>query len=171
MKYYKDILNVSIPAKFKKLFIALLLIFGMSVSKKASAQYFDPVFDDKAPKEKTVEIYFIKGRVIGINLQELENVTITNICSNETTTTDKKGFYQLNVSKGDTLSFNFPHFSKDVLFIKNPKENLNVILIHKKVEALPPNASRSEVKKAIKEDEDLYDILEKDAKRDGKWTY
>jgi hypothetical protein len=157
----------------KKSLLLLSFILLVFLSKNALGQEVIDTPITNFYKPPRVYVNFpVKGRVIGIvNLEELEGVAIANKRTSEKTTTNSHGFYQLNAAKGDTLLFNFSRYSKDVRVIKSPKENLNVILINKKVNSLPANSSKSDLKKAEREDEDLYRILEKDAEREGKWNY
>jgi hypothetical protein len=156
--------------KLSLLFAFILLVF---LSKNVLGQEVidTPITNFYKPPRVYVNSP-ITGRVIGIvNLEELGGVAVANKRTTEKTTTNNHGFYQLNAAKGDTLLFDFSRYSKDIRVIRNPKEKLNVILMNKKVNSLPANASKSDLRKAERDDEDLYRILEKDAEREGKWSY
>ncbi len=157
----------------KKSPLLLTFILFVFLSKNAFGQEVIDTPITNFYKPPRVYVNFpVKGRVIGIvNLEDLEGVIIANKRTAEKTTTNNHGFYQLNGAKGDTLFFEFSRYSKDMRVIKSAKENLNVILTNKKVNSLSANALKSDLKKAEREDEELYRILEKDAEREGKWSY
>jgi hypothetical protein len=145
----------------------LLLIF---LSKISSAQIIDtPIVHDLTPR--IYKMFLIQGRVIGVNLEDVNGAAITNKRTAEKIMTNSHGIYELNAAKGDTLIFEIAKYSKDSRIIKNPKERLNVILIKRKTDELPANHSSSDYNKAGRADEELLRILEKDAKLEGKWNY
>jgi hypothetical protein len=113
----------------------------------------------------------IKGRVIGQDMEELEGVIVINICNAETVTSNKRGFFHINTAKGDTLMFTYTKYSSGRRGIKHVGDNVNVILIDRKAAALPNDFSIGELRKAVREDDKSYEILEKGAKRNGLWNY
>lgn len=113
----------------------------------------------------------VKGRIIGQAMEELEGVSIVNMCNAETAITNKRGFYQIRAAKGDTLFFSCNKYSRDSRPIKRLTDNVNVIMINRKTAALPDNFTTGEYKTAAREDDKLYDILEKGAERNGVWNY
>jgi hypothetical protein len=153
----------------KKIFRTLPFVVLVLLSKSAFAQV---VADTPKVHNIVPGLYhLIKGRVIGMNLESLEGVIITNKWTAEKTKTDSHGIYQLSVSTGDTITFECLRHSKEIRIIKHPKPVLNVILIKRKADELPLNSSPSDLKKAERADEEFYSILEKDAKLEGKWNY
>ena len=101
----------------------------------------------------------------------MPGVTIINSRTAEKVTTDSRGIFQVTVVKGDVLTFSISKYSKEVRIIKNVTENLNVIMIKRKVDELPADHSDSDYNKAKQTDDEFYRILEKDAKIEGKWKY
>jgi hypothetical protein len=152
----------------KKLFFLFSVTLMFFVSKTSLAQIIDTPIEHYvfAHDEK---MFLLKGRVIGLNLENLNGAIISNIRTDEKATTNTKGFYQLNAAKSDTISFEFANHSKEIRTIKYPDEKLNVILILRQADGI--NSSSTAYRKAIKADNELYRILEKDAKLEGKWNY
>ncbi|MGZ3765714.1 MAG: hypothetical protein ACXVB0_01380 [Mucilaginibacter sp.] len=112
-----------------------------------------------------------KGRILGQNMEELEGVTIINMCNAETVTSNKRGFFQIKATKGDTLVFTFAKYSGCKRAIKHPADHVNVILINKKTAALSHDFTAGEYERASHEDEKLYKILDKGAEQSGLWNY
>ncbi len=136
----------------KKLIVLSLLIFFF---KPASAQTAST----------------IKGRIIGQAMEELEGVIVINICNAEMATSNSRGFFQIKADKGDTLMFSYSKYSSNRRGIKHINNNLNVILINSKAAALPKDFTMGEFRKAVREDDRSYEILEKGAERNGLWNY
>ncbi len=113
----------------------------------------------------------IKGRIIGQAMEELEGVTVVNVCHTEMATSNNRGFFQIKAAKGDTLIFISTKYSTGKSFVKRLSDNVNVVMITRKAAALPIGFTESDYKKAAREDEKLYDILEKGAERNGTWIY
>jgi hypothetical protein len=113
----------------------------------------------------------IKGRVIGQAMEELEGVTIVNVCHTEMATSNSRGFFQIKAAKGDTLIFISSKYSQGKSFVKHLTDNVNVVMITRKTAALPIGFTDDDFRKAAREDEKLYDILEKGAERNGTWIY
>jgi hypothetical protein len=131
------------------------------------------ILPPKIPKPVKPKVYvMITGRVLGVNLENVQGVIVTNICTDEKVSTDNHGIYHINVAKGDSVGFAVAKYSSVLKGIKSDKaETLNVIMIKRKADNLPPGHSRDDYNKAKTEDDDLYRILEKDAKVEGKWNY
>ncbi|HEY2581666.1 MAG TPA: hypothetical protein VGI43_07665 [Mucilaginibacter sp.] len=150
------------------LFLPALFTFIFFSSQTSFAQIIDTPIEHYVFK-KDFYLVLLKGRVIGMSLENLNGVTVSNIRTAEKATTNSLGFFQLTVAKGDTITFELPGHSKELRIIKHTEENLNVILIKRKADTLSPDSE--EYKKATKADKELYRILEKDAKLEGKWNY
>jgi hypothetical protein len=156
----------------KKILIPLAFILLILLSKTAFCQaIIDTPITNFVKQPQTYLVSSIKGRVVGLNVEMLQGVIITNKRTGDKTNSDNNGIYQLNVAKGDTIIFEFLNHSKEMRVIKHLQENLNVVMIKKKADEMPPNASPSDLRKAEKADDELYRILEKDAKLEGKWNY
>jgi hypothetical protein len=154
----------------KKILLLLSFILLLFLSKTSSAQIIDtPIVHDLTPR--IYKTFAIQGRVIGVNLEDVAGVTITNKRTAGKITTNSHGIYEVNAAKGDTLFFEVSKYSKVMEVIRNPKERLNIILIKKKTDELPANHSSSDYNKANRADDELLRILEKDAKLEGKWNY
>jgi hypothetical protein len=145
----------------------LLIFFSKTVLAQEVA---DTPAEHSIFAKKVYKPFILTGRVLGVNLENVHGVVITNICTAETATTDGNGIYHIGASRGDTLNFEISKYSKEVRSIKS-NENLNIIMIKRKTGNLPPGYSRSDYNKAKKEDDELYRILEKDAKLEDKWKY
>ncbi len=157
----------------KTLFFILLFLLGILV-KTTSAQEIIDTPIRYILKYHTAEDYKpfpVMGRVIGTNLESIKNGEVINICSGQTTKADDNGIFHFQAGKGDTLAFISSKYSPTIIGVKSPKDKFNIILIKRKTAALPPGHTRSDYEKAKKEDEDLYKILDKDAKEEGKWNY
>jgi len=131
------------------------------------------IHDPKVFKPKVHKVYppfMLTGRILGINLESVQGVIIINSCTAEKTITDKNGIYHINAARGDTLDFEVPKYSRDIRGIRS-SENLNIVMIKRKADNLPPGHSKPEYDKAKKDDEELYRVLEKDAKLEDKWKY
>jgi hypothetical protein len=158
----------------KKNLLLFLLIPLAFQSKTAIAQAVADTPIEHYVFYKNPKVYvniMISGRVIGVNLEDVQGVKVKNIRTAESASTDGHGIFKINAAKGDTLHFEVAKYSKEVRIIKNAKENLNVIMIKRKTDELPPSHSSSDYDKAKKADNELYRILEKDAKLEGKWKY
>ncbi|HEY8782659.1 MAG TPA: hypothetical protein VIM16_13630 [Mucilaginibacter sp.] len=166
----------------KKLFLLFSFILIVLLSKTVLAQEVadTPIVHNigvQAPKVYKAKVlklnkpFPITGRVLGVNLENVEGVIVTNICTAEKASTDSHGIYHIEAAKGDTLAFEIPKYSGELRSIKAQKGNLNIIMIKRKAIDLLPNHSRSDYSKARKDDDELYRILEKDAKIEGKWNY
>jgi hypothetical protein len=150
------------------------LVLAMAlITRTATAQVIDTpiVYFQHDPKVVVKDTFLIKGRVIGFNLEDIGAASVTNMCTGEGTTTNKRGMYQIRAVKNDTVVFQFARHSLEYREAKRSKENLNIILIRRKTEELPVGYSRSDYNKARKADEEFYRILEKDAKLEGRWIY
>jgi hypothetical protein len=160
---------------FKKLPFVFLFFMLNFLSKPVSAQ---------ATPDTAIEYFVVyrspadykpfpvTGRVIGIdNLEIVKGATVINICTGETTRTDDNGIYKASGAKDDTLAFVIPKYSASLVCVKSPKEKINVILFKRKVDSLRPGYSQHDYNKALRDDEELLKILEKDAKQEGKWKY
>jgi hypothetical protein len=151
---------------------SLSLLF---LSKAAMAQeiidtpieYF--VVAPKAIKPKTYVL--ISGRILGVNLEDLKGAVVTNLCTAERVSTDSHGVYHILAAKGDSLGFEFPKYSKTIEAVKAPNDPLNIVMIKRTADNLPPVHSASDLRKAKSADDELYRILNKDAKLEGKWKY
>lgn len=151
----------------KKIFLLSSFVLMLFISKITSAQIIDtPIEHELNPK-----LYVIKGRILGINLENVQGARITNIRTAESINSDSYGFYHINAAWGDSLAFYFSRYSKDTVIVKSHKENLNIIMIKRKVDELPPGYSQLDYYEANKKDHELYHILNKDAKLEGKWKY
>ncbi len=106
-----------------------------------------------------------------MNLETLKAAVVVNLCTAEIAKADDNGIYHISAGKGDTLAFGYGRYSATLLGIKSPKDKFNVVLMKRKVDALPSDHSASDYEKAKKEDDELYKILDKDAKLEGKWNY
>jgi hypothetical protein len=156
----------------KKISLLLPFILLILLSKTAHCQQVaDTSNANSAASHSTYVIVPIKGRVIGLNLEVLQGVIIANKRTNDKTNSDNNGIYHLNVAKGDTITFELAPRSQEIRVIKHTQDALNVILIKRTADQLPVNTSPTDLKKAKKADEELYRILEKDAKLEGKWNY
>jgi hypothetical protein len=159
----------------KKMPVVFLFIVLSFLSKSALAQedLADTPIRHFILYNKPVEYkpFAITGRVIGTNLESIKEAEVINICTGETTKADDNGIYHFRAAKGDTLAFVGPKYSATVMGVKSPKDKFNIILIKRKTESMPRGHSRSDYEKAKKDDDDLYKILDKDAKAEGKWNY
>jgi|SRR6185437_4424820 len=158
----------------KKTLLLILVIPLAFQSKTAMAQAVADTPIEHYVFYKDPKVYvniLITGRVIGVNLEDVQGVNIKNIRTGQSASSDSHGIFKINAAKRDTLHFEVAKYSKEVRIIKNPKENLNVIMIKRKTDELPADRSSSDYDKAKKADNELYRILEKDAKLEGKWNY
>jgi hypothetical protein len=152
--------------------IALLPIFVLLFFARlvVAQEIIDtPIVHDLNPK--FYKTFSLNGRVIGMNLENVSGASVTNKRTAESVNTDGNGLYKITAAKGDTLFFAIAKYAKEMRPVKNSKENLNVILMKRKANNLPAKHSRSDYDKAKAEDDELYRILEKDAKLEGKWNY
>lgn len=152
--------------------IALFSFFILlSLSRLALAQEIidTPIVHDLTPK--VYKTFFVSGRVIGMNLETVQGVNIINKRTGEIANTDGNGIYKISAAKSDTLFFKTGKYSMEMRQIKAPADKMNVIMIKRKTDELPANHSQSDFNKAQREDNELYRILEKDAKLEGKWIY
>jgi len=155
------------------LFLVLFFVFTF-LAKIACCQETPDTAITFFVKYRTPVIYKpfpVSGRVIGTNLESIKSAEIVNICTGETTKADDNGIYHFQAAKGDTLAFLGGRYSPTVVGVRSPKDKFNVILIKRKAWNLPSGHSNSDYEKAKKEDEELYKILDKDAKEEGKWNY
>lgn len=113
----------------------------------------------------------IRGRVLGVNLENVAGATVTDLRTAEKTATDINGIYQLKVAKGDTVVFRTMKYSVTPAVVKSLRDNLNVIMIKHKTDGLPAGYTPSEYEKAERDDRKLIEILKKDARLDDKWKY
>jgi hypothetical protein len=119
----------------------------------------------------TAYTFPVTGRIVGTNLENVK-AQVINTCSGQSSLTDNNGIYHIEVAAGDTLGFVSQKYTPNWLAVKPQKKgNINVILIRRKTEVLAPGYSGSDYKKAVKEDDELLRVLEKDAKAEGKWNY
>jgi hypothetical protein len=118
---------------------------------------------------KPENIASLTGRVIGVNLENVAGVAITNSRTAEKTTTDSQGIFKAKVAKDDTLTFEVGKYSRTQVIVRSLKDKLNIVMIKKKTDGLKPDEEG--YNKARKDDEELLRILEKDAKLEGKWNY
>lgn len=150
---------------FLPLFI-LLFISGSALAQE--------IIDTPIEHDVSIKVYnsfLVNGRVIGMNLETLQGVNVTNKRTNETAGTDASGIYKISAAKGDTLFFKSGKYSMEMCQVKTPGEKMNVILIKRKTDDLAAGHSQSDFKKAQRDDNEIYRILEKDAKLEGKWVY
>ena len=124
----------------------------------------------KPKVHKVFPPFKLTGRIIGIKLESVQGVVITDICSGETATTDEHGIYHIAVAKGDSVAFVVKKYSNDFRLIKS-SDNLNFVMIKRKTDGLSAKQNITEYTQAKKQDDELYRILEKDAKEEGKWKY
>jgi hypothetical protein len=115
--------------------------------------------------------FTVNGRVLGFNLEFLQGVIVTNSRTKEKTITDSRGFFRLTGARDDNFIFEVAGHSKEIRVVKSAKDKLNVIMIKRKVDELPPNASQATIDEATAADDKFYRILEKDAKLEEKWKY
>jgi hypothetical protein len=128
----------------------LLIIIFLAITKLSFAQ----------------KTYFTKGRVLAQDLSQLEGVTITDKNNAEKTTTDKRGLFQIVTQKNDTLIFTYNNYPQEIRVIFKPSDNLNVILLDNK-NGLHKDYTQTEYRAYKK----LYNILDKDARKEGLWIY
>lgn len=156
----------------KKILITLSFTLLILLSKPAFCQQVaDAPNANNLMLPDLYKTVLIRGRVIGINLEVLQDVIITNKRTGDKTNSDNNGIYQLNVIEGDTITFELVPRSQETRVIKHKQGALNVILIKRTADQLPVASSPADLKKAKKADDELYRILEKDAKLEGKWNY
>jgi len=125
-----------------------------------------------APKIYKPKVYIlITGRILGVNLEDVKGAIITNLCTAQKANTDSHGVYHILAAKGDSLGFEFPKYSKNIEAVKTPNDPLNIVMIKRTADNLPAGHSSSDLKKAKSADDELYRILEKDAKLEEKWKY
>lgn len=157
----------------KKAFFTFLFILLIVFSKATFGQIIDTPIEhyvfENAPKVRSE--FPVTGRVIGVNLEDVTGADVINICSGDKSKTDSRGTFKIIAASGDTLAFFTRKYSVTRRCIKSGKENVNIILIKRKTDLLPPNYTDGDYNKARKEDEQLMRILEKDAKLEGKWKY
>ncbi|WP_295671829.1 hypothetical protein [uncultured Mucilaginibacter sp.] len=153
----------------------ILLLFSRSVLAQeiidTPIEHYIVYQDPKVIKVKINPPFAITGRVIGMNLENVQDVAVTNICTAETAKTDNNGIYRIHAAKGDTLAFVISKYSTELRGVKPSKENLNIILIKRKADAFVNKIPIHDYNKAVSDDNDIYHILEKDAKLEGKWVY
>jgi len=157
----------------KKIRYIFLLIVSVFFFKSTFGQVIDtPIEHYVVNKELKVKPDFaISGRVLGVNLEDVTSADIINMCSAGRSKTDNRGIFHINASAGDTVAVSTPKYSAGLRCVKSAKENLNIILIKRKTDLLPPGYTRGDFNKARKDDEELLRILEKDAKLEAKWKY
>lgn len=124
-----------------------------------------------AQQSRVYKMDVVRGRVLGVNLENVAGATVTNCRTADKTVTDANGIYQLNVAKGDTVIFRIARYSVTPEVVKSLRDNLNVIMIKRKADSLPAGSPPSEYKKAKRDDKKMVEILEKDARLDDKWKY
>ncbi len=158
---------------FKKITLSILLISplfaGTVFAQQAVAD--TPITNYVFYSNNNKPTFSISGRVLGMNLENVQGVTVLDICTAEKAVTDNHGLYTIGVCKGDTLAFLIPKYSVFVRGFKSPKDNGNMIMIKLETDKLPANYSPADYRKAEAADNKLLHILEKDAKVEGKWNY
>jgi hypothetical protein len=156
----------------KKTLLLLSLISLLFFSETALCQeIIDTPITNFILPPGMIKTFPVNGRVLGLNLEVLPGVIITDTRTKEKTATDSRGTFRLTAAKADTFIFEFANHSKETRVAKSGKDNMNVIMIKRKVDELPANPQPSDLRKAERADEELYNILEKDAKIEGKWKY
>ena len=162
----------------KKIFLyALFIPFIFSTITTLAQQVPDTPITNFVPQPKAfkttkpVKSFSLTGRVLGVNLENVQGAVVTNRRTAEKTTTDSQGIYRITAAKSDTLTFEIAKYSKSQFIIRLERDKVNIIMIKRKADDLPAGHSASDYKKAHNEDDDLYRILEKDAKLEGKWNY
>lgn len=157
----------------KKTRYILLFIVSVFFFKSTFGQVIDtPIEHYVVNKEPKVKPEFsVSGRILGVNLEDVTGADVINMCSADKSKTDNRGIFHISASAGDTLAVLTPKYSAGLRCVKSAKENLNIILIKRKTDLLPPGYTRSNFNKARKDDEELLRILEKDAKLEAKWKY
>ena len=159
----------------KKTILLVSFILLLCVAKTASCQeIIDTPITNLILPPKTppvLKTFPVNGRVIGLNLEVLQGVIVTNIRTKEKTSTDSRGIFELTAAKGDTVTFDFANHSEEERVAKNGKDHINVIMIKRTVDSMPPGSGPGEIRKAARADDELYRILEKDAKLEDKWNY
>jgi hypothetical protein len=153
----------------KTSFLSLFILLFLSGSAMAQEIIDTPIVHDLTPK--VYKTFFVSGRVVGMNLETVQGVNIVNKRTGETASTDGSGIYKISAAKTDTLFFKTGKYSMEMRQIKTPGDKMNVIMIKRKTDELPAGHSQSDFNKAQREDNELYRILEKDAKLEGKWVY
>ena len=111
----------------------------------------------------------IKGRIIGQAMEELEGATIFNIHSLDSAKTNSRGFFTIKAMRDDTLIFTYPKYSKDWRIVKRITDHINIIMINRKAIGVPDTTAQ--YKRAARDDDKLYKILDKGAERNGVWNY
>jgi hypothetical protein len=156
----------------KKLLLLLSFVSLLFLSKTALCQQIiDTPITNLILPPTVIKTFPVNGRVLGFNLEFLRGVIVTNSRTKEKTNTDSRGIFHMDVSKEDTLTFEIANHSKETRTVKSAKDHINVIMIRRKVDELPPNALLSTIDAAAEADDKFYRILEKDAKLEGKWKY
>jgi hypothetical protein len=157
--------------KIRRLF--LILIFGLLSEFSCAQATTDTVIEHFVVYNDHVvyKPFAITGRVIGANLESIKGAEVVNICSGKTTRADDNGIFHFEAAKGDSLAFAGSKYSATVVGVRSAKDKFNIILIKRKTGGLPHEHSRSDYDKAKKDDDELYKILDKDAKEEGKWNY
>src|SRR5580693_3175660 len=122
----------------KKILVSLSLILLTLLSKTAHCQHVTDTSNAIGVASHSIYVIVpIRGRVIGLNLQILQGVTITDKRTGDKTNSDSNGIYQLNVAKGDTLTFELAPRSQEIRVIKRTQDPLNVILKKRTADQLP----------------------------------
>ena len=156
----------------RMIFSCVFVLLALEL-KTAAAQGVDTPIENlivyKTPR--VYKPFQLTGRVIGINLENVQSATVINICTAEKTMTDSFGIYHINAAKGDTLEFQFQKYSNELRRVGTQSGNMNIILIKRKTDNFNPGGQQTDYSKAKKDDDELYRILEKDAKLEGKWKY
>lgn len=153
-----------------KVALKFLGAFMVIYSTNAFPQIIDtPIVHDLT--QINYVMFNVSGRVINMNLKDISEATITNKRTNEKAKTDMMGIFHIGATVRDTLFFEYPKLSTEMRSIKHPKDQINVVMIARKIDHLPLNYSKEEHERAIREDEKFYRILEKDAKLEGRWKY
>jgi hypothetical protein len=143
------ILSLNKNNLMKKILVTLPFTLLIFLSKTTHCQQ---VADTSNANNRTLPSSYIiapiRGRVIGINLEILHGVTITNKRTGDKTNSDNNGIYQLSVIEYDTITFELAPRSQESRVIKHKQGALNVILIKRTPDQLPVNSSSTDFKKS-----------------------
>jgi len=92
-----------------------------------------------------------------------------HIHSLDSAKTNSRGFFTIKAVRDDTLIFTHPKYSKAIRVVKRVADHINVIMINRKATGAPDTTAQ--YKRAAREYDKLYKILEKGAERNGVWNY
>ncbi len=113
----------------------------------------------------------IKGRVVGQQMENVPYARITNTRTHQEVETDTGGFYYINASTGDTLTYKSIGYTQEKREVNDITKHLNVLLINKTVNDLGAVWTRRQWRKAERSVEKYYKQLERQADQSGKWKY